>query len=158
MDGMENEFSHHITIWSLIMIATWLDYTSWPLSGHCDPSPVCCDENDVPRLGMHSQNVRNSDSFHAPVNLRMNRRRNWKFDFNILTFLWTPQETRLWTMNAFHSIKETKDVFPIKMWTTCKMKILSPAEEWMECNVRIKSEVYESASLFWPSRLWPVGP
>ena len=25
---------------------------------------------------------------------------------------------------------ETKDVFPIKMWTTCKMKISSPAEEW----------------------------
>ena len=105
-----------------------LHYTSWPLSGHCDPSPVCCDENDVPRLGMHSQNVRNSDSFHAPVNLIMNWRRNWKFDFNILTFLWTSQETR--TVNAFRGIIETKDVFPIKMWTTCKMKISSPAEEW----------------------------
>ena len=81
-----------------------------------------------PRLGMHSQNVRNSDSFHASVNLIMNGRRNWKFDLNILTFVWTPQETR--TMNAFHGKIETKDVFPIKMWTTCKMKILSPAEEW----------------------------
>ena len=129
MDGMENEFSHHITIWSLIMIATWLDYTSWPLSGHCDPSPVCCDENDVPRLGMHSQNVRNSDSFHAPVNLIMNERTQ-KLKVWLQYFDLSLNTTRDATMNAFRGIIETKDVFPIKMWPTCKMKILSPAEEW----------------------------
>ena len=156
-DGCDGKWifsSHHI--WSLIMIAPWLDHFQLTIVCALWPHPSLmwrewCSEawnafTECQEFGLFPR-------LSQPHNERTQKLKVWLKYFDLCL-----NTTRDANYECFpRNNRKQKMFFPLRCGRHAKWKYYHRQKNGMECNVRIKSEVYESASLFWPPRLWPAG-